>query len=169
MQAKEYDPVKTGLVQATWVNGIGCPTGARTATYAGSKLVRGPAYTDSACPTGDRRDMHVRGLLLAKTGPTPNVAAAVARVGGVSGKTLAEPGYDIRKPGGASDLRGSHCGAGAPRFNVTTADGSLYFVGCNSPAADLATWATADPPPLGRLLPLSAYPASGGSPVDIKE
>lgn len=169
VQAKEYDPVKTRLVQATWVNGIGCPTGARTATYAGNKLVRGPAYTDPACPSGDRRDMHVRGLLLAKTGPTPNVAAAVAQIGGVRDTKLFELGYDIRKPGAASDPRGSHCGAGAPRFNVRTADGSLYFVGCNSPAAATAMvgdgWIRLR---WGGSSPLSAYPASGGGPVDIQ-
>jgi hypothetical protein len=150
------------------VNGIGCPTDARTATFAGDRLVRGQPYTDPACPTGDRRDTHVRGLLLAKTGPTPNVAAAVARIGGVKGMTLTELGYDIRKPGGAADTRGSHCGAGAPRFNVRTADGSLFFVGCNSPAADAATvgdgWIRLR---WGGSSPLSAYPASGGGPVEI--
>ncbi len=162
-RAKEYDPLKTRLVQATWVNGIGCPTKARTANYAGNKVVRGSPYTDDACPTGDRRDVHVRGLLLAKTGPTANAAAAVAQIGGVRGKKLYKLGYDIRKPDGASDPRGSHCGAGAPRFNVRTADGSLYFIGCNSPAAATATvgmgwirlrWG-------GSSSPLSAYGPSG--------
>lgn len=142
VRAKEYDPAKTRLVQATWVNGIGCPTNARTATSAGNKVVRGQPYTDAACPSGDRRDRHVRGLLLAKTGPTSNVAAAVARIGGVRGKTLSKLGYDIRKPMSASDARGSHCGAGAPRFNVRTADGTLYFIGCNSPPAAAATVGT---------------------------
>jgi hypothetical protein len=52
----------------------------------------------------------------------------------VKGITLTELGYDIRKPGGAvADPRGSHCGAGAPRFNIV-AEGQLYFLGCNSPA-----------------------------------
>ena len=140
VRAKEYDPKRTHLVQATWVDGLGCPTRARTATYdAGSNLVRGPSYTDSACPKGDWRDRHVRGLLLAKTGPTTNVASAIAQIAGVRGKKLSELGYDIRKVGSASDPRGSHCGAGAPRFNVVTADGTLYFIGCNSPAADTAT------------------------------
>jgi hypothetical protein len=134
----EFDPLKTRLVQATWVNGIGCPTDAGTAAFVGGEVVDGPSYTDPACPDGDR-DPHVRGLLLAKTGPTGNVAAAVAEIKKVRGKTLTELGYDIRKPAGASDNRGSHCGAGAPRFNVVTSDGSLYFVGCNSPSADVAT------------------------------
>ena len=165
----EFDPLKTRLVQAAWVNGIGCPTNARTATFAGDQLVHGQPYTDPACTTGDRRDRHVRGLLLAKTGPTPNVAAAVARIGGVRGMTLTELGYDLRKPAGASDPRGSHCGAGAPRFNVVAADGSLFFIGCNSPAADVAAvgdgWIRLR---WGGTAPLNAFPASGGGPVDIR-
>src|SRR5207253_10055494 len=35
---------------------------------------------------------------------------------------------------GATDPRGSHCGAGAPRFNVETTR-AFYFIGCNSPPA----------------------------------
>lgn len=168
VRAGEFDPLKTHLVAGTWVKGIGCPTDARTATFAGDDLVEGPQYTDSACPTGDR-DKHVRGLLLAKTGPTANVAAAVAEIKRVQGKTLTELGYDIRKPGGASDSRGSHCGAGAPRFNIETADGGFYFLGCNSPAADVATvgdgWVRLR---WGGSSPLNAFSASSGALVDIK-
>jgi len=167
VRAGEFDPLKTRLVQGTWVSGIGCPTDAPTAAFDGD-IVPGDPYTDAACPTGDPGDRHVRGLLLAKTGPTTNVAAAVAEVGGVRGKTLTELGYDIRKPVGAADPGGSHCGAGAPRFNVETADGSLFFVGCNSPAADVATvgdgWIRLR---WGGSSPLNAFPASGGGPVDI--
>jgi hypothetical protein len=141
VRAGEYDPLRTHLVQGTWVSGIGCPTNARTAGYTDG-VVPGDRYTDPACDTGDPRDRKVRGLLLAKTGPTPNVASAVARVKGVRGLVLTELGYDIRKPGTATDPRGSHCGAGAPRFNVRTADGALYFIGCNSPAATSATVGT---------------------------
>ena len=129
----------------------------------------GRHYTDPACPTGDPGDRQVRGLLLAKTGPTSNVAAAVAEIGGVRGKTLTELGYDIRKPGGASDNRGSHCGAGAPRFNVETAGGGFYFLGCNSPSADVATvgdgWIRLR---WGGSSPLMAFSVSSGSFVDIQ-
>ena len=46
---------------------------------------------------------------------------------------LTELGYDLRKPGAdQNDVRGSHCGAGAPRFNITTSAG-FFFLGCNSP------------------------------------
>jgi hypothetical protein len=114
----KYDPSKTKLVDAEWLDGVGCPTAA--------KLSDGSTYTDSACPTGDPPDKANMGLLLAKTGPTPNNAAAFAVLTKVKGGTITELGYDIR--------RGSHCGAGAPRFNVTTKDGTTYFIGCNSPA-----------------------------------
>ena len=53
----------------------------------------------------------------------------------VNGITLNELGYDVRKPVSPLDPRGSHCGAGAPRFNVVTTDGVNHFVGCNSPPA----------------------------------
>jgi hypothetical protein len=166
VRAGEFDPVKTHLVQGTWVSGIGCPTNAKTTSDG---VTVGPSYTDPACPTGDPSDNHVRGLLLAKTGPTPNVASAVAEIGGVRGRVLNELGYDIRKPAGPSDNRGSHCGAGAPRFNIETTDGGFYFLGCNSPSADVVTvgdgflrlrW--------GGSAPLMAFSTSVGNFVDIK-
>jgi hypothetical protein len=123
----EFDPSNTFLVQAEWLSGIGCPTSARTTVGT---------YTDGGCPTGDASDRQTQGLLLAKTGPTANNASAFAVLQGVQGTALTELGYDLRKPGGvATDSRGSHCGAGAPRFNVTTQDGTTYFIGCNSPSA----------------------------------
>jgi hypothetical protein len=167
VRAGEYDPLRTHLVAGAWVNGVGCPTNARTTADG---VNEGPSYTDPACLTGDPRDKQVRGLLLAKTGPTSNVAAAVAEVKGVRGKTLTELGYDIGKPGGASDARGSHCGAGAPRFNIETADGGFYFLGCNSPSADDETvgdgwirlrWGGTSPT-------LMAFSLSVGDFVDIK-
>jgi hypothetical protein len=167
VRAGEFDPLRTHLVAGTWVDGIGCPTQARTAAFVVDEVVGGAPYTDSACPTGDR-DKRVRGLLLAKTGPTSNVAAAVAEIKRVQGKTLTELGYDIRKPGGSSDSRGSHCGAGAPRFNIETVDGGFYFLGCNSPAADATVgdgWIRLR---WGGSSPLKAFSASSGALVDIK-
>jgi hypothetical protein len=133
--AKEYDPAHTFLVQAQWLDGIGCPTNAGWSTD-GSTITS--HYTDLACAAGgDASDTHNQGLLLAKTGPTGNWAAAQADITGVKGITLTELGYDIRKPGSdtRAGARGSHCGAGAPRFNVTASDGVTYdFIGCNSGA-----------------------------------
>ena len=128
-----FDPADTDLVQSTWLSGIGCPTGASTSA-SGSKKPDGPSYTDPACTTGDPKDKSNKGLLLVKTGPTPNVAAAGATLNGLPRNLkLTELGYDIRKPAAAPDPRGSHCGAGAPRFNVTTTDNVTHFVGCASP------------------------------------
>ena len=127
-----YDPANTDLVASLWVKGAGCPTGAVVAI--GVPTPTGP-YTDPACLTGDPKDNAVEGLLLVKTGPTSNYAAAVATITGLpKNLTLTELGYDIRKPVSADDARGSHCGAGAPRFNITTTTG-FYFLGCNSPPA----------------------------------
>ena len=108
-------------------------------------------------------------MVLVKTGPTNNNASAGATLNGVYGISLHELGYDIRKPGLAVDIRGSHCGAGAPRFNITLADGSSYFLGCNSPPA------TSQTPGTGWLrlrwggapLPLLAFNVGTGTLDDI--
>src|SRR5256885_3413013 len=121
----DFDPFRTHLVRARWLRGTGCPTNATTndGTSAMSR-------TDGACTTGDPKENpgRIEGLLLVKTGPSSNFAAAGAEMKGVRGLHLTELGYDIRS--------GSHCGAGAPRFNVVTSDGVNHFVGCSSPAGD---------------------------------
>jgi hypothetical protein len=140
----EFDPERTRLVRARWLRGTGCPTGATVfIDDPTTPLVFDPKpmpYSDPACTTGDPKDSPGRneGLLLVKTGPTGNNAASGADLKGLKGITLTELGYDIRKPGLAVDARGSHCGAGAPRFNVVTTDG-FFGVGCNSPPATSAS------------------------------
>jgi hypothetical protein len=130
----EFDPAKTRLANAAWLRGLGCPTGATT--FDGSML---GTFTAGGCPTGDPKDKNNEGLLLTKTGPTANVVASLAELKDVKGITLSELGYDLRKPGAnQNDPRGSHCGAGAPRFNVVTTDDVTHFVGCNSPAPVVA-------------------------------
>jgi hypothetical protein len=124
----EYDPAKTILVQAQWSGATGCPTDSKYAAPTGTTT-----YTDSACPTGDSKDDENDGLVLVKTGPTDNNAAAFAELKGVKNITLTELGYDLRKSTSTFDARGSHCGNGAPRFNVLTSDGTNHFIGCNSP------------------------------------
>ena len=133
----EFDPGKTYLVQADWARGIGCPTNARVAisNATGTAIDSFGTFTDPACPTGDKRDRKNEGLLLAKTGPTSNFASATAEIKGVKGKTLTELGWDIRKPNGApGEARGSQCGGGAPRWNVTATDGTFHFIGCSTSA-----------------------------------
>jgi len=125
----EFDPGHTFLVQASWVDGIGCPTNAKVAVYPSTK----PNSTYTACPTTDKKDNQNEGLLLAKTGPSTNNAEAYATLGGVNGQKVTELGFDIRKPGAdVNDPRGSHCGAGAPRFEVVGQNNHVYLVGCNS-------------------------------------
>jgi len=135
VKPQEFDPAKTGLVQAAWLDGMGCPTHATIAVPNASFTgVGGSApYADSGCPTTDPKDQHFEGLLLGKTGPSSNFASATAELNRVKGITLTELGWDIRKAGGtgASPL-GSHCGAGAPRWDIQTTT-NFYFIGCNSP------------------------------------
>ena len=124
-----FDPHQTKLVAAQWIGGIGCPTGAKEVLFDTNppyNLLPPSAFTDAACPTGDPKDRENEGLLFVKTGDTLNDASATATVKGVKGIVLSEIGYDIRT--------GSHCGAGAPRFNITTTTGKFYALGCSSPA-----------------------------------
>jgi hypothetical protein len=116
-----FDPAKTKLVNAGWVEGAGCPTNARQdLDFDGNAET---TYTDPACPTGDAKDKKNEGLLLVKTGPTGNFAASGAELKNVKGLTLTELGYDVR--------HGSQCGGGAPRFNVQTST-TFAFIGCGS-------------------------------------
>jgi hypothetical protein len=140
----QFDPFRTRLVRAHWLMGTGCPTGATT--FIDDPLTPefdpvATPFTDSACPTGDP-DKSNEGLLLVKTGPTANFASAGAFVTGEKGIELTELGYDIRKGLSPVNLAGSHCGAGAPRFNVVTRDGVNHFVGCNSPPAGVTGTST---------------------------
>ena len=144
VHASSFDPAHSNLVNSDWVDGLGCPTNQTIQVFLPPDFsTTGSAtYADTACPTGDPKDNKNAGLLMVKTGPTNDNAAAVAQVSGVkNGTVLSELGFDIRKQGGGafpnsallSGPAGSHCGAGAPRFNVTTTDGNFYFIGCNSP------------------------------------
>ncbi len=65
---------------------------------------------------------HERLLFLVKDLPTDADAAAGAILTGVDGATLDGLAFD------ALDL--GRCSNGAPRYDVTTQDGTLYFFGC---------------------------------------
>lgn len=97
------------------------------------------------------------GLLLNKNGATADCSASGATIKGLKkGTVLSELGFDIRI--------GTHCGAGAPRFNVVASDGSFYFAGgCangdRSPAPDdPAQWERI------RLTDADFFPATVGAP-----
>ena len=136
VKPREFDPAKTSLVQAAWLHGLGCPTQASTLVFNPDGSTSPGTFADTACPSGDANDYKIEGLLLVKTGPTNNFASATAELTNVKGMTLTELGYDIRKSGltSASPL-GSHCGGGAPRFNVVDSLGTTHFLACNSPVA----------------------------------
>ena len=107
------DPVDPGAASSQWVNKSGT--------------------TSTPDAFGEPADF---GLVLAKNVDTSVVAAALAAINGPEGKTVSAAtvfGYSFRADG--------HCGAGAPRFNVTVTDGTdeaTYAVGC----ANLATSTT---------------------------
>jgi hypothetical protein len=93
------------IVTSRWLNGMGLPDNAGPNTVANAK---DPRF----------------GLLLSKNGLTADCSAAGARIQGVKGMKVTATstlGFDYRN--------GGHCGAGAPRFNVTTRTGVFSFVG----------------------------------------
>ena len=102
VQAAEFDPQHDCDAAAEWVKGIG---------LSGAD------------------DKFAYGLLLHKLCSTDTNAAAFGLISGVKGQTLIGPdalGFDYK------DINGgfvAHCGAGAPRFNVSLSDGSFHFIG----------------------------------------
>jgi len=105
-------PAGANIVQAQWLRGIGLPD-------------NGGRNSNPDAPTDNPNKRNPRfGLLLSKNGPTPDCSSAGARITGTGRPfTIRRLGFDYRN--------GSHCGAGAPRFNVITTDELLYFVGCS--------------------------------------
>jgi hypothetical protein len=139
VKPQEFDPAHTYLVQAAWLNGIGCPTNATVATYPSTTPTG--TFPDPGCPTADPKDQHNEGLLLVKTGPSSNNASATAELKKVKGTVLTELGWDIRKSptlGLTASPQGSHCGGGAPRWNIST-DMGFFFIGCDSGTIELAS------------------------------
>lgn len=108
---------------AAWLGGMGLPDdgGANTATNQSNRL----------------------GLLLSKNGLTTDCSSSGARIKGVRGMVVDGPtlilGFDVRN--------GTHCGGGAPRFNVTVREPKaaprFFFVG--NCATGVQTPATQDP------------------------
>jgi len=100
------EPAGNKIVTAAWLNGLGLPD------------------NGTANPGGGVQ----QGLLLSKNGPQANCSAAGANIIGFAPNgTLSALGFDYRL--------GGHCGAGAPRFNVTdnaTPIPNTFFFGCNN-------------------------------------
>jgi hypothetical protein len=85
---------------------------------AGTRTVKAGWVAQQGLPDVGKSD---HALYLAKVGPTSNCAAAGAVIDGIAGTELTAIGFDVREDG--------HCGAGAPRFNVSTEDG-FWYLGC---------------------------------------
>lgn len=119
----------SNIVTSAWLAGMGLPDNG------------GDGALNSAPST--RRDPHL-GLLLSKNGLTTDCSSAGARIRGVEGMLVTATttlGYDYRG--------GGHCGAGAPRFNLTvqppTGPQTSHFIGgcangTNTPAPQDAQW-----------------------------
>jgi hypothetical protein len=126
-------PAGSNIVTSAWLGGMGLPDNG------------GPnSNPANATDNPNKRDAHF-GLLLSKNGPTPDCSAAGAEIKGVKGMVVTNTfalGFDYRN--------GSHCGGGAPRFNVVTRIGSsetFHFVGncavgINTPAEQDPQWTT---------------------------
>jgi hypothetical protein len=99
------------IVTSAWLAGLGLPDDGTSANGS----------------AGSANDPHF-GLLLSKNGLTTDCSAAGATITGVGSLTVPatpavlELGFDIRN--------GTHCGAGAPRFNIVTSDNVTHFAGC---------------------------------------
>jgi hypothetical protein len=102
VQAAEFDPQHDCDAQAAWVKNIGLTAPDDTFAY---------------------------GFLMHKLCSTDANAAAFGLISGVKGQTLIGPaalGFDYKNSNAGFT---AHCGAGAPRFNVSMSDGSFHFIG----------------------------------------
>ena len=130
-------PAGSNIVTSAWLIGLGLPDD-------------GSSNATPSTPPNNR-DPHL-GLLLSKDGATTDCSAAGAGISVKKSLTVSsatEFGFDYRN--------GGHCGAGAPRFNVTTSDNTIHFGGCAggtaSPAPqDPAQWTRV------RLTPAQFFP-----------
>jgi len=89
--------------------------------HVAAAWVKGLGETDASGPNNFA-------VLVSKSTETAANASSGVVITGAEGTVLNDPtsvlGFDIRD--------GSHCGAGAPRFNVVTMDGVLHFLGCQA-------------------------------------
>jgi hypothetical protein len=135
-----YDPDHLGDVASAWINKIGLPD----PKDHGKDKDKGKGKKEDKGPN--------QGLYLQKDADTSANEAAGASID-FQGQ-LTELGFDIRN--------GSYCGAGAPRFNVYTANGAIYyFFGCqhgiHEPTPDEPGWTRV------RFEATDAFPSDGTS------
>jgi hypothetical protein len=130
---------------------------------AGSNIVTSAWLAGMGLPDGSGpRDARL-GLLLSKNGATSDCSAAGAEIKGVKG-TVVTPDFAL----GFDYRNGGHCGAGAPRFNVTyTIPGGgedFSFVGgCSNDATPAP--APQDPLEWSRVRFQTSSPAESSPPI----
>ena len=151
-------PPGSNIVTSAWLGGMGLPDTLAPNTQA--QTPNDPGSPVNPATTGAARDPHT-GLLLNKNGPTSDCSSAGAQIKGFpSGRSLNQLGFDIRN--------GTHCGAGAPRFNIVSTAGHTYFAGC---AAGAQGPAPQDPVEWTRVTitgaPGQVVPAGAGSRIRI--
>lgn len=138
-------PAGSRIVTAAWLGGMGLPDNGEPNTTV-----------DTLATSPSKTDPH-RGVLLSKNGPTADCSSAGVTIRGLArGSTLTELGFDYRN--------GTHCGAGAPRFNIISTEGFTYFAGC---AAGTKTPAPQDPLEWTRVritTPAQVFPAVATAP-----
>jgi len=115
-------PTALNFTISPWAYACGTTTRGNPVTATDSPTATGCPTTDTA---GTATASYQAGALsLDKTGPTSDDLSSGATVGGIT--SLSSASFDVA----------GYCGAGAPRLNVTTADGKTHFFGCsaNKPA-----------------------------------
>ena len=106
----------TSFTLSPWAFACGHTTFANPATATDTP-------DENGCPANDTAGTATSGfaagkLTLTKAGPTSDDLSAGATVGGL-----------VKVSAASFDVTG-HCGAGAPRLNVVTADNKIHFFGC---------------------------------------
>ena len=103
IKGAEFDPAHVCDASADWVRNIGLTSG---------------------------NDKFAFAFLMHKLCSTETNAASFGLISGVKGESLVDPiGFDFKNVNGGFT---AHCGAGAPRFNVTMTDGFHFIGGCSN-------------------------------------
>ena len=144
-------PAGSNIVTSAWLGGAGLPDN----------------DGQNSTPTEPRDNPNKRdqrlGLVLSKNGPTPDCSAAGASIRGAEGAVVTptfELGYDYRN--------GGHCGAGAPRFNVSYTlpsggEGFSFVGGCANDSSAIP--APQDPAQWSRVRFETSNPAESFPPI----
>jgi hypothetical protein len=117
-------PPGSNIVTSAWLRGMGLPDSGQPNTTAADTVL-------GSNGAASRGDSHY-GLLLNKNGPTPDCSSAGASIHGIRGLTVG-PAPEAAFVLGFDYRNGTHCGGGAPRFDVvarsSTGSSTFHFIG----------------------------------------